>query len=344
MKVYANQLERHLKSHGLPPVILVSGDEPLQMAECCDAIRQQARSVGYLGREVLHVEKGFDWGELAREANALSLFAEQRIIELRLTNAKPGIPGGKALQAYCAAPAPDTILLITMGKLEPAASKSKWCQAIDSAGFMVQLWPVERAQLPRWIEQRMRKVGLQPEGEVAAVLADRVEGNLLAASQEIEKLLLLIGQGRLDVAQLLSVVADSARYDVFTLVDAALLGDAARVIKIVNGLRAEGGEPVLVLWALSREIRTLLNIAYEARRGGVNDALLRRYRIWDKRKAVISSALQRYRYPHWVQMLEQCAEIDRMIKGQSPGNPWDELNALAMRMAGIRLPRAPVGL
>ncbi len=344
MKVYANQLERHLKSHALPPVILVSGDEPLQMAECCDAIRQQARDAGYLGREVLHVEKGFDWGELEREANALSLFAEQRIIELRLSNIKPGVPGGKALQAYCAAPAPDTILLIIMGKLEPAASKSKWCQAVEQAGFMVQVWPIERAQLPRWIEQRMRKIGLQPEGEVATVLADRVEGNLLAASQEIEKLHLLIGSSRLDVEQLLSVVADSARYDVFALVDAALLGDAVRVVKIVNGLRAEGEEPVLVLWALSREIRTLLSIAYEARQGGVNDALLRRYRIWDKRKAAISSALQRHRYPHWLQMLEQCAEIDRMVKGQLQGNPWDELSALAMRMAGIRLPRAPAGL
>jgi len=340
VKVYANQLDNHLKNRGLSPVILVSGDEPLQMAECCDLIRAHARGLGYLGREVLHVESRFDWGELMEEANALSLFAEQRILELRLPNAKPGIQGAKALQAYCEAPAPDTILLITMGKLESAASKSKWYKSIDSAGFVVPVWPIERAQLPRWIEQRMQRVGLQPEGEVAAMLAERVEGNLLAASQEIEKLQLLFGQGGLDVDQLLASVADSARYDVFGLVDAALLGDAARVVKMLDGLRGEGEEPVLILWALTREIRTLLSVAYEGRQGGVNDALLGRHRIWDKRKRAVRAALQRYHYPRWVQMLEQCAQIDRMIKGQAAGNAWDELTSLAMRMAGVSLPRA----
>ncbi len=340
MKVYANQLDNHLKNRGLSPVILVSGDEPLQMAECCDLIRAHARGLGYLGREVMHVESGFDWGTLMEEANALSLFAEQRILELRLPNAKPGIQGAKALQAYCEAPAPDTILLITMSKLEPAASKSKWCKVIDDAGLVVPVWPIERAQLPRWIEQRMQRVGLQPENEVAAMLAERVEGNLLAASQEIEKLHLLFGQGRLDMDQLLASVADSARYDVFGLVDAVLLGDAARAIKMLDGLRGEGEEPILILWALSREIRTLLNIAYDSRQSGVNDTLLGRHRIWDKRKRAVRAALQRHHYPRWVQMLEQCAQIDRMIKGQAAGSAWDELMSLAMRMAGVSLPRA----
>ena len=340
MKVYANQLDNHLNSRGLAPVVLVSGDEPLQMAECCDAIRAHAQRQGYLGREVLYVETGFDWGQLMEEANALSLFAEQRILELRLPNAKPGTQGAKALQAYCAAPAPDTILLITMSKLESAATKSKWYKSLDSAGLVVQVWPIERQQLPRWIEQRMGKLGLRAGANVAEILADRVEGNLLAASQEIEKLRLLYGEGMLQAEQLLDAVADSARYDVFGLVDVALLGDAPRVAKMLQGLRGEGEEPVLILWALAREVRTMLNIAYAARQGGVSDSLLGRHRIWDKRKMAVRAALQRHNYSHWVQMLEQCAQIDRIVKGQARGNPWDELVALTMRIAGVNLPRA----
>lgn len=340
MKVYPNQLENHLNNRGLPAVVLVSGDEPLQMAECCDVIRACAQRQGYLGREVLHVETGFDWGQLMEEANALSLFAEQRILELRLPNAKPGTQGAKALQAYCASPAPDTILLVTMSKLESAASKSKWYKSLDGAGIVVQVWPVERQQLPRWIEQRMAKLGLRAGAEVAEMLADRVEGNLLAASQEIEKLHLLYGEGVLEAAQLLDAVADSARYDVFGLVDVALLGDAPRVAKALHGLRGEGEEPVLILWALTREVRSMLNIAYAARQGGVNDGLLARHRIWDKRKAAVRAALQRHNYSHWVQMLEQCAQIDRIVKGQARGNPWDELMALTLRITGVNLPRA----
>ncbi len=340
MKIYANQLQSHLKNRGLPAIILLSGDEPLQMAECCDMLRQQAKESGYLEREVLNVEVGFDWGQLMEQANALSLFAEKRILELRLPNAKPGTAGAKALQAYCASPAPDTILLITMSKLEAAASKSKWYKTLDSAGVVVPIWPIERAQLPRWIEQRMRAQGLQPAAEVANMLADRVEGNLLAASQEIEKLHLLYGNGLLDSQQLLDAVADSSRYDIFSLVDVVLLGDAARIIKMLEGLRGEGEEPILVLWALTREIRTLLNIAYDSRQNGLSDSLLGRYRIWDKRKAAVRAALQRHSYPRWVQMLEQCAQIDRIVKGQKRGNAWDEIVSLALRMAGVNLPRA----
>ncbi len=340
MKVYANQLQNHLKKGELPAVVLISGDEPLQMAESCDAIREQARNQGYLEREVMHVEAGFDWNRLLEEANTLSLFAERRILELRLPNAKPGTNGAKVLQEYCSAPAPDTILLITMSKLDGAASKSKWYKSIDNVGMVVQIWPIERPQLPRWIEQRMRSVKLQPGPEVAEMLANRVEGNLLAAAQEIEKLRLLYGEGALDAQQLLDAVADSARYDVFGLVDSAMLGDAPRVAKMLDGLRAEGEEPVLMLWAFAREIRTLLSIAFEARQGGVNDGLLSRHRIWDKRKAIVKAALQRHRYPAWVKMLEQCAAADRIIKGQAKGNPWDELTALAMRIAGVNLPRA----
>lgn len=340
MKVYANQLRNHLNKSALPAVVLVSGDEPLQMAECCDAIREVARAQGYLEREVMHVETGFDWNRLLEEANALSLFARERILELRLPNAKPGTQGGKALQEYCANPAPDTLLLITMGKLESAASKSKWYKSVDAAGLVVQVWPIERAQLPRWIEQRMRSLKLQPGPEVAEMLSDRVEGNLLAASQEIEKLRLLYGEGPISAEQLLQAVADSARYDVFGLVDSALLGDAARVNRMIEGLRAEGEEPVLMLWALAREIRTLLAIAFEGRQAGITDGLLGRHRVWDKRKAAVRAGLQRHSYPRWVQMLEQTAQIDRIIKGQAKGSPWDEITALAMRIAGVNLPRA----
>lgn len=342
MKVYANQLAAQLNK-GLAPVYLISGDEPLQLAECGDAIRAAARAQGYTGREVMHVERGFDWSELSTQASTLSLFAERRILELRFATAKPGVDGAKALTEYCARAAPDDLLLITMPKLESEATRSKWYAALDQAGVVVQVWPVEIAQLPGWIEQRMKRAGLQPGPEVVAMLAARVEGNLLAAAQEIEKLRLLHGEGRIEAEQLRAAVSDSARYDVFGLVDAALQGEAARVARILDGLRGEGEDPILVLWALAREIRALVGMAHAAHTGATVEAAMAAARVWDKRKPLVRQALARHSYPRWLMLHRRAALIDQMIKGQAAGNAWDELLQLAELMAGVRLLRAVAG-
>jgi DNA polymerase-3 subunit delta len=335
MKLYYDKLDSHLQQ-GLQPLYLLSGDEPLQLMEASDAIRRRAREQGFGERQVMHVEAGFDWGSLLAASDSLSLFAEQRLIELRLPSGKPGKEGGKVLSEYAANPPPDTVLLITSGKLDRSAQNSKWFKSLDKAGVTLAVWPIEPQALPGWVMQRMRERGMQPTREAAQLLAERVEGNMLAAAQEVEKLLLLYGEANVDAAQIEEGVADSARYDIFELVDTALLGDVPRTTRVVQGLRAEGVEPVLLLWALLREIRALAQMAAELEQGSAIEPVLERFRVWNKRKGPVRAGLQRHTLKRWQLLLRRAGRIDRMIKGIEPGNPWDELLQLALLMAGVR--------
>jgi DNA polymerase-3 subunit delta len=330
------QLTAHLKQQ-LLPVYFVHGDEPLQITECVDQIRATARQQGYTDRQVFSVEPGFDWDSLRAAADTLSLFSEQRILELRMPNGKPGDKGSRALRAYCEQLPVDTLLLIVSGKLEPAARRSKWVQSLESAGASITVWPVDVDHLPAWIDRRMRARGLQPDQESLQVLVDRVEGNLLACSQEIEKLFLLNGPGPVDATTVSDSVARSARYDVFGLVDAALLGQAARSQHILSGLRAEGVDPTVVLWALSRELRTLAPLATDLKKSGSMGRVLTAGRVWEKRKTAVAAGLQRIS-PNKIQsMLRRCVQLDRVIKGRAAGSTWDELLQLIMQIAGVRL-------
>ncbi len=339
MKLKLDQIKSHL-AKGLMPVYLVSGDEPLQVGEACDAIRARARELGYGGREVMYVETGFDWGILRAAANSLSLFSERRIIELRMPGGKPGDAGSKALIEYAERPADDAVLLVTTGKLDKAVLASKWCSALDRSGVVIQVWPVEGRQLPGWIAQRMRGKGMEPSADAVAALAERVEGNLLAAAQEIEKLFLLHGAGRIDDAAVTGAVVDSARFDVYDLVDAALAGDATRATRILAGLRSEGVDPVLVLWALVREIRGLAGMAYEVQAGASMDQAMAAHKVWDARKPLIRQGLQRHKVTRWQALLRTASRIDRVIKGAAAGNAWDELLELTLSMAGVRFCKA----
>lgn len=335
MKLYYDKLGAHLQQ-GLQPVYLLSGDEPLQLMEAGDAIRRCARESGFAEREVMHVEPGFDWDSLLAASNSLSLFAEQRLIELRMPNGKPGKEGGKVLTEYAANPPSDTVLLITSGKLDRSAQNSKWFKSLDKAGVTLAVWPVEPQALPGWVMQRMRSRGMQPTPEAAQLLAERVEGNMLAAAQEVEKLLLLYGESPIDAQQVEEGVADSARYDIFELVDTALLGDVPRTSRVVEGLRGEGIEPVLVLWALLREIRSLVQMAAEIEKGGAIEPVMEQFRVWNKRKPPVKAGLRRHNLKRWQLLLRRAGRIDRMIKGIEPGNAWDELLQLALLMAGVR--------
>ena len=227
MQLKPEQLDGHLRKQ-LAPVYFISGDEPLRVMEAADAVRAAAREQGYSEREVLSVEAGFDWGRLDAAAGSMSLFAERRLVDLRLPGGKPGDAGGKALRAWAGQPPEDTLLLVTAGKLEPASRKSKWLQALDSAGVVVLVWPLDAQQFPAWVKRRMQQRGLEPTADAVALLAGRVEGNLLACVQEIDKLYLLRGAGPVTGENIAEAVADSARYDVFSLVDAALAGDRSR--------------------------------------------------------------------------------------------------------------------
>jgi len=332
-QLHAKQLTGQLAA-GLAPVYFIHGNETLLVNECADAVRAAAREQGYSEREVFSVEPGFDWQRLAAACDSLSLFAERRILELHLPTGKPGKEGAKALAEYVARPPEDTLLLVVSAKLEPAARKSKWAKALEAAGISVPVWPVETAQLPAWIEQRMRAHGMQPERDALQLIAERVEGNLLAAAQEIEKLYLLNGPGPLQAETVTELVTDSARYDIFGLVDAALAGEALHVQRILAGLRAEAVEPVLVLWALNREIRMLGSMARELQAGKSLAGVMGMWRVWDKRKPLISGVLARIRGRQWWALLQHCARLDRVIKGRAPGSAWDELLQLTLRLAG----------
>jgi len=327
-----------LEGESLAPVWLITGDEPLQLDEAAAAIRGAARARGFSERELYSAETGFDWGQITAAAQSLSLFGERKLIELRLPSGKPGDAGSKALIGYCAAPPEENLLLVITGKLDKRDQSSKWFQALDQAGVVVQVWPVEPRALPAWVERRMRLAGLEPTREAAQLLAERAEGNLLAAAQEVEKLRLLLGEGaRIDLEAVRSAVVESARFNVFELADAALLGDAPRTARMVAGLRAEGSEPPVVLWALAREIRTLASIAGEVARGTAPDQAIAQKGVWAKRRPLFATALERYGVNGWRRLLRRAQRIDRIIKGAQPGNAWDELVQLALLVAGVRL-------
>ena len=333
MRLRFDSLTSHVQQP-LLPIYWVSGDEPFQLDEAARLIRQAAQQQGYSERQVFHAERGFDWDQLRQSADSLSLFAERKLIELRLPSGKPGSDGSKALQAYADAAPQDTLLLIISGKLEPAAQKSKWLNAVESAGAWLAIWPIESARLPQWLAQRMKLRNLQASPEALRLLSERSEGNLLAADQELEKLLLLYGPGTLDLAQVQAAVTDSARFDVFGFVDEAIDGHAERVSRMLFGLRAEGVEPVLVLWALEREIRGLAQMARSCAGGTSPDQAMAALRVWDKRKPLIRKALSRDKAGHWERLLQQCGRLDRLIKGQGTGRVWDELLELALGVTG----------
>jgi DNA polymerase III subunit delta len=332
MRLNAADLEAHLKRQ-LLPIYLLTGDEPLQLGEAADRLRRHARDQGYASREVFEADARFDWGGFLHAANSLSLFAERRILDLRIPGT-PGQEGGKALTAYAERPAEDSLLLITLPKLDKAQQASKWFKALEQAGAVLQVWPVEPAQLPAWIERRMRAKGLQPSREAVLLLADRVEGNLLAAAQEIDKLALLHPVGALSAEELEQAVADSARYDVFKLVDAALEGKTARVLRILHGLQGEGAAEPIVLWALVREIRTLAAIAADLERGVPPQRALDRPGLWEKRKPLLGQGARRLSLRRWRRLLQLCARADRAIKGRDAADPWLLFQDIATQMAG----------
>jgi DNA polymerase-3 subunit delta len=334
MRLNIHQLEPHLKQP-LLPVYLVTGDEPLQRGEALDQLRHAARAQGHTERDVLEHTAHFDWNQLAGMADNLSLFGDKRLIELRLGSPKIGGDGSKALVAYSERPPEDTVLLITSPKLERNQLSAKWVKALEQAGALVTVWPIERNQLPGWLELRMKTRGLQPAPGVAAWLAERVEGNLLAAAQEVEKLLLLQSPGSLDMTQLRAAVSDSARYTVFDLADSALEGNTARCIRVLQTLQGEGTPDALALWALTKETRLLASLAGDIKAGrSASQAIAARREIWDKRRPLYIKALKRQPVQGWRRLLSLCARADRAVKGVDNTDPWLLLEDIALGMTG----------
>ena len=338
MQIRLEQLPANLKD-GVKPLYVVHGDEPLLALEAGDAIRAAARAAGAADREVLVVEPGFKWDAfLGANANG-SLFGDRKCVDLRIPSGKPGAEGAKALAAYAANPNPDNITLVSLPRVDRATQSSDWFSALAENGITIAVYPIERDALPQWIAARLARQKQRASRETLAFLADACEGNLLAARQEIEKLALLLPEGDLDHAAVEAAVADVARFDVFELSEAWLAGDASRVVRILRALQAEGDAPTLLIWQLSEDVHAIATVAAMVRNGTPASAAVRNARVWGKRQAALERAVSRVAPSTIASLLVALARLDALAKGIGIGNPWDELETVALALAGAQVQR-----
>jgi DNA polymerase-3 subunit delta len=336
MQLRVDGLEAHL-AKAIAPLYVISSDEHLLALEAADKIRRAARANGYSERDVLTVERTFKWGELLAANNEMSLFGDKKLIELRIPTGKPGKDGGAALQSYAKSLSPDNLTLITLPKLDWQTAKAAWVGALQQAAVYIEIPIVERAALPGWIGTRLASQGQSVDRQGLDFIADRVEGNLLAAHQEIQKLGLLHEPGKLTFEQVHDAVLNVARYDVFKLSEAMLAGDAARLVRMLEGLKGEGEALPLVLWAVADEIRTLLKLKAAMAQGRPLGVLLKEFRIWGPKERMMEPALRRLSLATLDQALQDAAQVDKMIKGLRAtafaGDAWDAMLQLALKVA-----------
>ena len=330
MKIRQDQLGQSLQ-RGLAACYLVSGDEPLLVMEACDEIRAAARVSGIDERQLFHAEAGFDWGTLREEASAMSLFASRRLLEVRIPNGKPS-DKGETFKALMANPSPDNVLLIICPRLDSKTQNTAWYKAIDKAGVVLPIWPVERNQYQGWLARRMQMAGLHASPDALALLAHQTEGNLLAAVQEIEKLRMSgAGQAEITRDDIEEATGDNARFDAFTLADACLAGKTAEASRILAHLKSEGNEPLMILGALTRKIRQLIALQ-DAPPEKLGDVFRKQF-IWPKQQGLYRSAMKRLGRDQLTQSLLQAEQVDHAAKGEGP-DPWLLLASLILCLTG----------
>jgi DNA polymerase-3 subunit delta len=320
VQLRASELKAQLAG-SLLPVYVVHGDEPLLATEAADAIRAAARRAGFTERELLEPGRGFDWSEFTHAAASLSLFAAKKLIELRLPGGKPGSEGAAAIAAYCERPNADQLLLVTLPRLDRASQGAPWFSALARAGAIVDIWPLDRPRLPAWIAERLAQQKQRARRELLEFLAERVEGNLLAAHQEIEKLALLAPPGELSMDMVHSAVASVARYDPYDAAAALMERDLARYVRVIEGLRAEGEPPTFVLFVLASALFAL----QEGNPERIFNRALRR---------AVEGAARRFAPRRVDTAIVQAAAIDRAIKGVEPDEPWQAFLRLGLNLAG----------
>lgn len=343
MRLRPEQVSNHLKSQErLASVYVVSGEEPLQVEDTLDQIRSVARAQGFDERQVLEADAKFDWSLLRLERDSLSLFAERRLIDLRLPSGKPGDSGGKALVAYAEdLPDSDTVLLLSTGSLDARSRRTKWYKTLEESGVAIHAWPISSEQLPSWIAERAQQRGFSITADATAELALRVEGNLLACAQELELLGMLCEGRPIDLGVINAAAGDNARFDSFDLVDATLGGDAARVVRVLRSLEREGITPTLVAGTLAWQIRAAAQFAIASATGQSLDHAIRSNPVWSRRKNKLLMALERHSLAFWRDALVLLRQIDKMSKGNADGNPWRTLLILCLEVAGLAFARGP---
>lgn len=333
MKLLPQQLETHLKKT-LLPIYLIAGNEPLLIQEAKDLIRETARTSGFAETQYFEATKDFDWNILLESANNMSLFCEKSWMELKLVN-KPSALGAKVLNQYIENIPPDKLLFILSEKLDAATQKTSWFQAINKVGGYIPIWPLDSQQLLQWIQQRLTKYGLICDNLSVRYLAEQTEGNLLATAQEIEKLKLLFPNGSISYDDMVTSISDNARFDVFALIDAISQGNPNYILRIISRLQDENVEPTFILWALTREIRTLINIHYDMNNKVAWEIITKKYQIWEKQQSFKKRILKLQSVLKLHQLLLRAIEIDKMIKGITIGNYWETLIDLALELAGL---------
>jgi len=336
MRLRAEQLAGHLQQ-SLLPVYLIFGDEQMLVEETADLVRQQTRQQGADERQVWHVEGRFNWSEIQWQEQTMSMFSSQRLIEIRLPSGSPGKEGGEALRRYVENPPADTTLIIISGKIDNRSQKSKWFTELDRLGATIPVWPVDIANLPRWISQRMQQNGLQASQQVPALIAERVEGNLFAAAQEIDKLRLLCPDGKVDEQTVLDSVADNARFEAFGLMDSVLAGQANKIPRMISRLRAEGLDILSVFSAVSWSLHRLVDMAIQLENGARIEQVFAAQKppVWEKSRPMMRQALERHQRTQWQSFLQQMAQIDQAAKGSLKRCPWTLLETLCLQVAGI---------
>jgi DNA polymerase III subunit delta len=333
MQISSEQLAPRL-SRGLNPLYVFYGDETLLTLEAADRVRNEARRQGYAARDILVAETGFHWGDLLMQANSMSLFGDKKVVDLRVPSGKPGMEGAEVLRKYCGALPQDAITLITFPALDRQTQNSKWFEALSEIGLVVVAHRVDRRALPQWIDQRLKLQGQETDRPTLDFIAECVEGNLLAAYHEVQKLGLLFPRGIITFEEAKSAVLDVARYDPYQVGESVLKGDTARLVKILDGLRGEGTAPPLILWVLSEQASVLLKLLLGLGAGKSLAQLMRDNRIPSPRQNLVSSALKRLTREQLQRILIHSAKIDRVIKGLSRGDVWDELVQLGSRFCG----------
>ncbi|ULJ68479.1 DNA polymerase III subunit delta [Wielerella bovis] len=329
-----NKLSGSLKTH-LQPLYVIHGEEDLLRIEATDMLRAAAKQQGYTHRERFTVDSAsFDWGEIVANANSAGLFADLKLLEIHIPTGKVGKQGGEILQQLAENLPPDTITLIIFPKLEKAQTQSKWFSALAKYGVMLEAKAVTVAALPAWINERLQQHNLSAEAEAIALFAERVEGNLLAAKQEIDKLALLHPTGHLiSVADAEHAVANVARFDVFQLASAWMSGDAVRVMRLLDGLEAAGDEPVLLLWTVAEDIRTLIRLSAAIKQGKSVQSVRNELRLWGDKQTLAPKAAARLSPSKLINALQECAQIDRQIKGAEEGDAWTSFRQLVLQLA-----------
>lgn len=315
----------------LAAVYLVAGNEPLQQSEVVDSIRQKSRKAGFLNRIVFHVDGKFDWNQVKGACLTQSLFAEKNLIEINLPTGKPGKEGSSTIESAVSGASGDNLLIIISGKVEQTSKKTKWFKSIQQHGVVVQVWPLKEHELEEWLKSRLQQKGLTINQQGVSLLANSVEGNLLAASQEVDKLYALYGEAQLSVENILESVADNARYDVFKLTDSLLVGNSSRAIQVLNGLIGEKLAAPVVLWGILRDLRLLASLSFEKQKTGRTDQTFKANRwVWGDKQRSYLQALPRGSLTVWHQLIQQCATVERIIKGVQAGDEWTEIEQICL--------------